>query len=1009
MDREGESTLSSPDPLAGSLNYSTPLPPSPKRKKALADSGGNVRLQDFYMTTPPPLSKYSPSPMKSAARTENVVSPWRIRVTVEADPEGQAGEKVQHMMSPTKRIAERRKTTTVPLKDADESSPVVAKRGRGRPRKSLDKPVKRPGTPSAGKNSRRKTQGDTELQPSQRLTTVGRTPPKKARGRPKKAKEVDENTSLLTVDESLISKDNTIVDERESDTTTSPTKRRKRTNGRKSHSPAHPTSGLEINNRDDKNENPLNGDADSQIYREFDTMLESEEFSMVSMSSVPSAKSYTADLHDQEDTADIKDSDQQSGKNADPPPQPARLVGNAEATNLHKEQNSFGQNDTPSHKASSPSSPPPIGPARLSQSPRSLDLPTGGTPKIDRVVRVGSALQGALIPKRPDELSKEDSRGPQESSHEVKSSSHGDDVFGGFSANTRRELKAGLRLGEELAKRQQQLTSYSAKAQDDVFSTVEKPSKHLQHLQPKSDQDYTLGLPGPQNQVQYPSLFSRQLLSPEESSVGDDEDRMSWKIDTPGRAGSQGKRGSGVENHLKINETYHSGATVAPEIEWQHEREAVSRQIREADSSQVIVIPGDDSAGDVENNHEYEGGEDYGDIWQAEAHSTENSREESPPAPELFTKDQVIKPRRSMLPSPWRRQSEVFSSDQISQEDEMSHEDSSIWQPDAQSTPAVGLLHPKKHEPSEYSALSEFVPRPKSHPRVDPFTENMLTLQRQGVSTKKQISPLVPDSRQLGEIGRQTLEYQSSDESSENGETNKEYNTPIKGRRGAAERVQNQGINRTLSKNMRTPIVVKAKAKAIDTNKILVPPTASSTSWFSRLARFLPAWPTLGYAAPADPPNPPEKHVANAAGQQNPEPPSTPREIFSIYKPFTQHHYRTLYHLYQRAKRDPTCYPFDPYSSCAWMLDVLVFSRGWEKKADEFDLGVVNAWMRYLQEHGVDDGKGNGERTELIDEPELLKRVFSLWVGECARGEIPLWEGGKKGSCEGFENSRRKV
>ena len=100
--------------------------------------------------------------------------------------------------SPTKRLIERSTTITVPLNGGDDTPQFAEKRGRGRPRKSLEAPVKRNGTPIPKKNARRKTVPDVVQEQDDTPVSVRATPPKRAKGRPRKSLESakDRSTSM---------------------------------------------------------------------------------------------------------------------------------------------------------------------------------------------------------------------------------------------------------------------------------------------------------------------------------------------------------------------------------------------------------------------------------------------------------------------------------------------------------------------------------------------------------------------------------------------------------------------------------------------------------------------------------------------------------------------------------------------------------------------------------------------------------------------------------------------
>ncbi|KAF2465476.1 uncharacterized protein BDR25DRAFT_396178 [Lindgomyces ingoldianus] len=382
------------------------------------------------------------------------------------------------------------------------------------------------------------------------------------------------------------------------------------------------------------------------------TVLESENFSMVSVDSLPSGKGLSSLIEEQLDYTKPAAKSYHSILNesqvqlplaaprhfrSSPLPQRGASPGpSSTALRPQARSSSFGpppRYHTPTVESRSPSNPPAIEPSQLS-------LKDAETPKLAKVVKAGIALQGLLDPARitPKEESSEQALG--------KRKDRLDDLFRGFSEGTRRELQAGLRLGEQLARQSQERdvkrgsspalptpskTLLSGDAQDDVF----KPSsKHRQSrlLTPEDQGDYTLPLPLPTKDadIEYPSLrvtaHYSHLVSPARS-----EDEMSWRVDTPpARLGSSGCK--------------HLLTTSNEEGKLHH-------------GQSVLAVPGEPQE------------EDYSDVWQEEASrspdlpsyndgSPEYESENTPQLQDLFTNDDsLVKPARSKIPKTWRRTS----------------------------------------------------------------------------------------------------------------------------------------------------------------------------------------------------------------------------------------------------------------------------------------------------------------------------------------------------------------
>lgn len=258
------------------------------------------------------------------------------------------------------------------------------------------------------------------------------------------------------------------------------------------------------------------------------------------------------------------------------------------------------------------------------------------TPKIGRVVKAGVALQGVLDPARET---------PEAGLSKTVDQRRDDldDLFRGFSERTRRELQAGLRLGEQLSQHSQSNTQSSpalsspikAKAfvepAEDVFAPQAKRTSRL--LTPEDQDDYNIPSPvvALPSDIQYPSLSGgneeSRLLSPANSPERD-EDEMSWRVDTPPvQANNANGRCCPTINNGLGGRAHGKGM---PAI----------------------------------TNREKQEKEDYSDIWQEEASRSSTSLEDdgaipdkTPQLEDLFAQDGPVKPARGKLPRTWRRKS----------------------------------------------------------------------------------------------------------------------------------------------------------------------------------------------------------------------------------------------------------------------------------------------------------------------------------------------------------------
>ncbi|KAF2193834.1 hypothetical protein K469DRAFT_712671 [Zopfia rhizophila CBS 207.26] len=732
---------SSPDPLAVSLNENrvkSRRKSTRPQKEPLASSSPNKQSRKPNVSEQTvELSSPSKSMVMNTGRSGGA-SPWRIKVTVEAEP-GSGTSDDENMKSPSVKRMMRTKTTTVPLKDADASSPV---KRRGRPRKSdgpTERKTRRSGTPVRRRSkTRRSSNGATDTSAVNLYTDSAAAQPKKRRGRPRKSiqpEPEDEETLVVSSGEpkeqiqvpviptaladpqempNLRSQPNqqlppTIkvqseyVDYEEPISfTPKNTELSRRIRSRKGTPAAKGKVLLEETFSDEELgiNTPFGTDEEAQVLEsqkpipaspadtpqkdapsteeqeidveddvngvttcDFDegptrmpddtTVLESENFSMVSVDSLPSSRGLSSPLNDENG---ISPAANRSQSNIDQsclqvPSAASRRTRSSPQVSAKFPQMPSSAGTAPSHI---PSSPPVI--PRREQTPsvesRSLSNPPTieaaqfppqktETPKLARVVKAGIALQGVLDPARttPTEQSSEEALERQKGRL--------DDLFRGFSDGTRRELQAGLRLGEQLARQSQEreLSEESSPApsspsrppvscasRDDIFYPSAKHRKS-RLLTPEDQDHYVLSLPPPPTEdanVKYPSLKvsdpETQLVSPARS-----ESEMSWQVDTPPVGpGSSGSR------HLLM---------------------ARDEEGDEIHGTEIVVV-----RDEIEQ-------EDYSDIWQEEAsrssdlpsdevHAAEPESERTPQLQDLFANDgSLIKPARSKIPKTWRRKS----------------------------------------------------------------------------------------------------------------------------------------------------------------------------------------------------------------------------------------------------------------------------------------------------------------------------------------------------------------
>lgn len=729
-------------------------------------------------------------------------------------------------------------------------------------------------------------------------------------------------------------------------------------------------------------------------HQEFDTILESEGFSMISDSSLTSTGNQAADSAAQNEIHDAL-------ANISSPSIPT----SHKESSLHSSGNvRLGLREQTPAIVSSPSVPLALEQAPRG-SPRALEKGTGGTPKLVRVVRAGIALQGVLSPKVQKQTLSSPLREAEKSNTQLTQSSpitkarspkeRMDSLFSGFGTGTRRELRAGLRLGEELAKRQRPISQEStsnSSAVSDVFSQ-NGDAKYPRSTGSDDKKEYVLKAPGPSNEVRYPSLNNHQLPSPEGTVVDTDDDRMSWKVDTPVKSDDAI---SGAPNSVEDQEEEEDSSNaletrlhaskadvdmMAREAEWQHERETVSQQIEMANKSQVILIDSN-SDNEEEEDDEQEHSEDLdeGDIWRAEA-SVDRSREPTPEASEILVQTEIVKPRRSKLPSPWRRNSQIIYSDEIEPTEAKPTEADLFWQP---TQAKVSMIR----KDTSVQALHQ----------VDDSTDALLDRQLNLIedSSIKAISPSeasrssVPNMRVRTES---TFEIKQSVKRSHTSKLptttrqihSEDFNTPVE---DVTIKPDGDKTFKTLPTPREKPTapidpLLFQKPTIAPSHPTAIQPittTFAPSSWLSRLTA-----PVLNLFSPSTPLPPPATKSDILS--------SSPHEPLCQLTPWEPSHFRALSPLYYASLLYGShIFPFNSHSTSAPYLGLTVVTPlGWTRKISPADCGIADAFMVLLEERGYALGD-SGE--EWIDEGLVVRMCISIWEGMVMKGEVGV-EGGK--------------
>ncbi|KAI4267287.1 MAG: hypothetical protein L6R38_008313, partial [Xanthoria sp. 2 TBL-2021] len=937
---------SSPDPLGISQDASSPVKAKTRRtppRKVLSTTAGNAQAHDIRITTPALPNSRINSPERNGGTNEDEQSPWQIRITVQAEQNNRSEGSSIPKCSPSKHFAERTFTTTVPLKAEDESSPV-RRNTKGTPRKSNNSSGKRRSTSKGQAERDAKAQGEPSVD-----IPAGKSSPSTKRGRGRPRKSVD--TSGLSSSTQGSQKKNasqppapSTLDKRQKSPCTVPG--------------SHAVD-LDRTKRG-------SWDVEDQ-HGEFDSIIESEGFSMVSVSSLPSA---------------------QGSSGVAPGSEPPLRISPRSFSKRHV---------TPSDSDHSPPPPPPLKVGAVQNFPRELNKATSGTPRLARVVRAGIALQGVLSPARqrqnPATLTPWlNHSSPMSSTTSPKERL--DQLFNGFGPGTCRELRAGLRLGEELAKRQNpDVSRFGEQANEDVFA----PNSEVSYPELPATEKYSLKIPDGAMKKS-PSFANPQLPSPARSEASVYDDRMSWKFDTLQSNAVQvnlakvSATGADIieDGPSSVNQTM-----LEREAGYQREREAISKQIREANSSQVIVIESDDEdEGSAEATYE-----DDGDIWQEEA-QVSGSHPSTSDIPPIFLQNEPRKPRRSQIPSPWMRKTQDIQSSSPAPNDS-----DLFWQPSH-----AGAPRPKPVVPMQNSAVNSRSSKSSmsgvSVLNADGASDDIedQSISKDSKSTLEASLPS-PTSEEEAQVEkspshqqRQTILNQPFDRSDSEDSTYEaedsddsftddediestllshhfmqdditspldegtqvdmfDVNTPASSKTGISEEVPEPRTPSCLartpkassSKKVRFTAETKTSESLTEISAPPLPPAPSS--WFTRVTSLLPTWnstPSTSTAAAAIPlPTKPKKIIKLPELDTGPLP---------SYMPWQPSHWWALIHITRQISATPSAYPYDAKSLSASWLGTVVSVNQWAKKITKTDCTVVERFMQTLYKRGTFKG-----------------------------------------------------
>jgi len=319
------------------------------------------------------------------------------------------------------------------------------------------------------------------------------------------------------------------------------------------------------------------------------------------------------------------------------------------------------ETETPSIVFSSPTLPPPIQFAN-GHPVLSSRLQQDQQPKLSPTVRAGRVLQGIIVPTLSPRGRAHSLGSPFKSPITDRNSSSSAALDIASSPTQERKLKLLPRFDLSGNHHSESLRhSYSSQTphHDDPFSNNSPVQQRS--ASPDDKQAYTLGLPG-KRCLSDPRLST--IMS--EGTYCQSDDAMSWQAEDEVQVNdarttllshtklSTNPRSS--SSNTRISSSSAPETTEMLENKWAAERAAVSQQVKEANVDDVIVIDSDDEQSIVESNDEY-------DLLLETINSSSPATQDH----DLRIETSEI-PRRSKIPSPWRKNSRrLVYNDELSQ------------------------------------------------------------------------------------------------------------------------------------------------------------------------------------------------------------------------------------------------------------------------------------------------------------------------------------------------------
>ena len=684
----------------------------------------------------------------------------------------------------------------------------------------------------------------------------------------------------------------------------------------------------------------------TDVHHEYDSIMESEGFSIVSLSSIPSAQNNISGVN--RTGSSIADRNGVNGKS-----------GSMDGTTSERgikasvRPSSIPQTLSTLHPHTAPLLSPPLSDnVPRSNSSQATGEPVEAAAKYPRLERAGLALQDVLEPSQEEVRDNPSSQAP--TSRLVNADGRPYDRFSGFGNRTRRELRAGLRLGEELAKRQQQ-----------------QIAAHHSNLTPEVSTDSAKS--DTENEVHYPELRHASIAMAS-SKAGPTARDMKLRSSRVGQANTNDGKSANASESAQVGRSKSNAQPISDD------------ESESGDDTQDELGNVEESVETVDDDEATGGLMDETDIWQAEAAALSrgaNDIEEPSgiPAP---------KSTRGRIPTPWKKGAK-------SGRKTGSTSAGGGTEPDAQAG---------KKRPSPTFASQ---PR-KSRKRSPSSSPSDTSRSSDEIESEDGIAEPKTHDHEGGE-GETSDDRESEDDEDASG-SEREDDEAVTDEDGDFEMERHATTSKSRSaspanstrssRRILKPTSRRSRTSAPEPATEPVPVNRNDQrSFLGKLASFVFAPVQFGFGGAAASSSAPQRSAAsNPKISTHPhldEPSkiqhfSRRRNSHWFGAPYSLAHHKGMQQIYAHVQDYPDTYPLDSAGVAAQWRGQVVAVQGWKKRLADWELAAVDIFMKCLE---WDADKDDSFWSPLfgtfpIIHEDAIRLAVSVWAKQVMYEDVDL-------------------